>query len=73
VGFRGQTPDTIRRDVDFATQHFSYGCINLLTETPQNVGLIDESIKHWFRDEFAWLTEHPAVEVLWKNTDLGVG
>ncbi len=35
--------------------------------------LIDEDIKAWFREEYAWLEAEPNVEVLWHNTDFGVG
>ncbi|MFH0981138.1 MAG: radical SAM protein [Planctomycetota bacterium] len=73
VGFKGQTYDTIRRDVDILLEHFTYGCINLFTPNRKSPGLIDEAIKAWFRREYAWLDDHPTVEVLWLNTDFGVG
>lgn len=73
VGFRGQTRDTVRRDVDTLLEHFRYGCINLFTPNSKSAGLIDEEIKAWFRGEYAWLDGHPTIEVLWENTDFGVG
>ena len=73
VGFQGQTTDTVRRDIDILLEHFTYGCVNLFTPRGDGAGQIDDSIKDWFRDEYAWLDDHPTVEVLWKNTDFGIG
>src|SRR5262245_13256795 len=65
VGFRGQTHDTVRRDIDILLNKFRYGCVNLFTENTKSAGLMDEDIKAWFREEFGWLNEHPNIEVLW--------
>jgi hypothetical protein len=73
VGFKGQTPDTVRRDVDILLEHFIYGCVNLFTPNTKSAGLLDQAIEEWFRGEYAWLDDHPTVEVLWRNTDFGVG
>jgi hypothetical protein len=34
---------------------------------------MDEALKAWFREEYGWLADEPNVDVLWENTDLGVG
>jgi hypothetical protein len=73
IGFRGQTPDIIRRDIDLLLSKFKYGIVNLFTENRLSAGLMDEGIKGWFREEFAWLENEPKVNVLWHNTDFGVG
>ncbi|MCK4660812.1 MAG: radical SAM protein [Phycisphaerae bacterium] len=73
VGFAGQTHDTVRRDIDIMLEHFTYGCVNLFTPNRKSAELIDEAIKQWFRREYAWLDDYPTVEVLWENTDFGVG
>ena len=73
VGFKGQTHDSVRRDLDILFEHFTYGCVNLLTPNVKNAALVDDAIKDWFRREYAWLNDHPTVEVLWRNTDFGVG
>lgn len=73
IGFRGQTPDIIRRDMDLLLSKFKYGIVNLFTENRLSAGLMDEEIKAWFREEFAWLEDEPKVNVLWHNTDFGVG
>lgn len=33
----------------------------------------DPELVSWFIREYAWLREDPAVEVLYENTDFGVG
>lgn len=73
VGFRGQTPETIQRDVDVMLRLFKYGCVNLFTPNTKSAGLMDENVKAWFRETYAWLDDYPTVEVLWENTDYGVG
>jgi len=73
VGFRGQTRDTVRRDIDILLEHFKYGCVNLFAENTRSADLIDPGIKDWFAEHFRFLDDHPTIEVLWHNTDLGVG
>lgn len=73
VGFRGQTRAIVRRDIDILLSQFQYGCINLFTPNTRSAALLDAEIKAWFRQEYAWLDDHPTIEVLWQNTDFGVG
>jgi hypothetical protein len=73
VGFRGQTRETIRRDVDVLLSRFRYGIVNLFSENRLSAGLMDEDLKGWFREEYGRLGEEANVDVLWHNTDLGVG
>lgn len=73
IGFRGQTREIIRRDVDLLLTKFKYGFINMFSENRLSAGLMEEGIKDWFRQEFAWLEKEPYLTVLWENTGLGVG
>lgn len=73
VGFKGQTPDIIRRDIDLLLAEFKYGIINIFIENRLNADLVDDEVKAWFRGEYAWLESEPNVDILWRNTDLGVG
>lgn len=73
VGFRGQTRDTVHRDIDILLEHFNYGCVNLFTENTKSADLLDPDIKAWFAENYRFLDDHPTVEVLWRNTDFGVG
>ena len=72
VGIQGQTKDMIKRDMDIALTHFNHATINVYCENSTSIKP-DESLKAWFRDEFAWLDKEPTLEVLWNNTDFGVG
>ena len=72
VGFKGQTPDTIRRDIDILLSRFKYGIINLVTANRLSEGLMDTEIKAWFRETFGWLEDEPNVNVLWSIVDFGV-
>ncbi len=73
VGIRGQTKDMVRRDVELLLTKFKYGIVNLFTENRLSAGLMDDDIKAWFREEFAGLENEPNVNILWHNTDFGVG
>lgn len=73
IGFRGQTQEIIRRDIDILLTKFKYGIVNLFTENRLSAGLMDDGLKDWFRAEFSWLEKEPNVNVLWHNTDFGVG
>ncbi|MCZ6683033.1 MAG: radical SAM protein [Planctomycetota bacterium] len=73
VGIRGQTREIVRRDVDLMLEKFRYGIVNLFTENRLSDGLMDEDVKAWFREEYAWLSNETNVDVLWENTDFGVG
>jgi hypothetical protein len=73
VGFRGQTRDIIRRDIDTLRRLFRYGIVNLFTPNTKSAGLLDEDLKAWFLDEFAWLHADPNIDVLTENTAFGVG
>jgi hypothetical protein len=33
----------------------------------------DPQLSEWFEQEYAYLEENPHIEVLWHNTDFGVG
>ncbi len=73
VGFRGQTRETVRRDIDLLLTRFRYGVVNLFSPNTKSAGLMDDEIKAWFLDEFAWLKDEPRVDLLAQNTDFGVG
>jgi len=73
IGFRGQTRDVVRRDIDILLSRFRYGIVNLFTPNSRSTGLIDTDLRAWFMDEFAWLADEPRVNVLAENTAFGVG
>lgn len=72
VGIKGQTKDMIRKDMDILVNNFDHGCINIYVENTTPVKRDDELIK-WFRDEFGHLEKLDNIEILWNNTDFGVG
>ena len=72
VGIQGQTKDMIKRDMDIALSHFNHATINVYCENSTHIKP-DPKLKEWFYDEFSWLDKEPTLEVLWNNTDFGVG
>lgn len=72
VGIKGQTKEMIKRDIDIVRQHFDYSTINIYTENTTPLKRDEELIK-WFCHEYRFLEKIDKVEVLFENTDFGVG
>ena len=72
VGILGQTRQMIERDVDILLNNFEYGCINVFNENNTCVKRDDELVS-WFRQEYGFVEALPNVDVLFDNTDFGVG
>lgn len=72
VGIKGQTKEMIRNDIMLLKHYFKLGTINVFTNNTTDVKRDEELVK-WFLEEFRDLEEDPSVEVLYENTDFGVG
>lgn len=72
VGIKGQTRDMIRKDIEILLGNFERGCINIFVENSTPVKR-DEELIQWFKDEYGHLEELENIEILWNNTDFGVG
>lgn len=72
VGIKGQTKDMIKRDIQIVLENFKYATINVFIENSTDVKRDEELIK-WFNEEFKELENHETIEVLFHNTDFGVG
>ena len=72
VGIQGQTKDMIRYDIDCLKRYFKLGTVNVYNNNTTPIRR-DQALVDWFMDEYQWLMEDPAVEVLYEITDFGVG
>lgn len=72
VGMRGQTKAMISRDVEILLENFDHGTINLFVENNTAIKP-DLELQEWFKNNFAWLNDVKKIDVLWQNTDFGVG
>ncbi len=72
VGIKGQTPEMIDKDIQTALKNFDRICINVFVENTTSVKR-DEKIVEYFRENYAYLEKNDNVEILWNNTDFGVG
>ena len=72
VGIKGQTKEMIKRDIKILLENFKYGTINVFVNNTTSIKR-DEQLVQWFRKEYKYLDEHPTIEVLYHNTDFGVG
>jgi len=72
VGIKGQTKEMIQRDIKFLEDHFEKGCVNVYIDNSTEIKS-DPQLIEWFEQEYAYLEKNPQIEVLWHNTDFGVG
>lgn len=72
VGIKGQTKEQIDQDMEVVLKHFEHATINIFAENSSNLKRDEELIK-WFKEKYAFLDDEPTIEVLYNNTDFGVG
>lgn len=72
VGIKGQTKEMIKRDMELLLEHFERGCINIFIENSTDLKRDDELVL-WFKENYGYLEKEPSIEILWNNTDFGVG
>ncbi|WP_302622972.1 radical SAM protein [uncultured Clostridium sp.] len=72
VGINGQTKEMIKRDINLVLENFKYATINVFINNTTDVKR-DEELVQWFTDNFKYLEDYQYIEVLYNNTDFGVG
>jgi hypothetical protein len=72
VGIEGQTKEMIAQDVVLARDNFDHFTVNVFVNNSTPVKA-DPKLIAWFREEYAWLNDLEKCDVLWNNTDFGVG
>lgn len=72
VGIKGQTKEMVKRDIEIAKNNFEHICINMYIDNSTSIKRDNELID-WFKGEYSYLDEYPNIEILWNNTDFGVG
>lgn len=72
VGIKGQTKEMIDRDIEILKTYFKLGTVNVYTNNTTKIRR-DEALVRWFVEKYYYLENDPSIEVLWQNTDFGVG
>ncbi len=72
VGIQGQSREMISRDMDILLKTFPYGCVNIYNNNSTPIRR-DEELVRWFEQEYRFLQDSPTIDVLFENTDFGVG
>lgn len=72
VGIKGQTKEMIKRDINLVLENFKYATINVFINNSTDVKR-DEELVQWFSNNFKYLEDYQYIEVLYNNTDFGVG
>ena len=72
VGMKGQTKEMIDRDMEIVQKHFDHATINVFINNSSKVKRDEELVK-WFSEKYKFLIDNPKIEILFNNTDFGVG
>jgi hypothetical protein len=72
VGIKGQTKEMIERDMAIVLEYFDHGTINIFTPNTSQLEK-DQCLVDWFKENYEFLNQNPYIEVLYHNTDFGVG
>ncbi|WGX75109.1 radical SAM protein [Paraclostridium bifermentans] len=72
VGIKGQTKEMIDRDMDIVLNNFEHATINVFINNTSCIKR-DEELVNWFKKKYKFLDENEKIEVLYNNTDFGVG
>lgn len=72
VGIKGQTKEMIERDMAIVEANFDHATINVYVNNTTTIKR-DEELVTWFVEKYAYLDKDPRFEVLYNNTDFGVG
>ncbi|MGL5348433.1 MAG: radical SAM protein [Peptostreptococcaceae bacterium] len=72
VGIKGQTKEMIENDMKIVLENFDHATINIFINNTSELKRDEELVK-WFKEKYKTLDENPNIEVLYNNTDFGVG
>lgn len=72
VGIKGQTKEIIDKDIEIVLNNFKHATINVFVDNTSKIKR-DNDLVRWFKEKYAFLDENDYIEVLYNNTDFGVG
>ena len=72
VGIEGQTKEMVARDMEIIEKYFDHATVNVYVNNTTPVKR-DDALVAWFCETYKYLDEDPRFEVLYNNTDFGVG
>lgn len=72
VGIKGQTKEMIEKDIEILKTKFELGTINVYMNNSTEVKR-DDDLVAWFVETYQDLKQDQRIEVLFENTDFGVG
>ena len=72
VGIMGQTKEMIDNDMNIILNNFNHATINVFVNNTTDIKR-DEDLVAWFIEKYKFIDENTDFEVLYNNTDFGVG
>ncbi|MBC5996938.1 radical SAM protein [Romboutsia ilealis] len=72
VGIKGQTKEMIDNDMDIILNNFNHATINIFVNNTTDIKR-DEELVDWFIEKYKFIDKNTDFEVLYNNTDFGVG
>lgn len=72
-GLEGQTPESMKRDIETGLSYFSRICINIMVENTTPVRPAPQVIQTFLNHLYPLYKDNDRVDILIDNTDFGVG
>ena len=72
VGIKGQTKEMIDKDMNIVLNNFEHATINVFVNNTTSIKR-DENLVNWFIEKYDFIDKNTDIEVLYNNTDFGVG
>ena len=72
-GIKGQTVESMRRDIECGLEYFERVCVNIMCENSSRISPDNEVIELFKREVMPYYIDSPRVDILIENTDFGVG
>ena len=72
VGIKGQTKEMINNDIDIILNNFNHATVNVFVNNSSEIKR-DNELVSWFVEKYKFLDNIDHIEVLYNNTDFGVG
>ena len=72
-GFTGQSPASMKYDIETGLQYFERVCVNIMVENTTKMKPDSEVIRAFLDELYPLYRENPRVDLLLNNTDFGVG
>lgn len=72
-GLKGQTTESMKRDIELGLKHFERICLNIMCENTSAIAPDKAVIDGFMKEIYPFYRDNERVDILISNTDFGVG